>query len=131
MLKLGLRHTVATGPNYQFKIMAVSEDLLKRNQRISNLDLFKDGRHVEDKVKNTLRSFAFNFIRYTDRKKVKILDELTVNYSILKPDPSDYIISVEGLFSDTSKFIQTSVGPTYSYQTFHFTKLSFQTFKLW
>ena len=81
----------------------------------------------QDKIKNTLRSFAFNFIDldlkeyYTDRKKIKILNELIVNYSILKPDKgngivimhrSDYIISVEGLFSDTSKFRQLPTDPT-------------------
>ena len=104
--------------------MAVSEDLW---ERISKLDLFKDGRHVQDKIKNTLRSFAFNFIDldlkeyYTDRKKIKILNKLTVNYSILKPDKgngiviinrSDYIIAVECLFSDTSKFRQLPTDPT-------------------
>ena len=55
------------------------------------------------------------------RKKIKILNELTVNYSIVKPDKgngivimnrSDYIISVEGLFSDTSKFRQLPIDPT-------------------
>ena len=45
--------------------MAVSEDLW---ERISKLDLFKDGRHVQDKIKNSLRSFAFNFIEYVDLK---------------------------------------------------------------
>ena len=43
-----------------------------------------DGRHVQGKIKNTLRSFAF----------------------------TDYIIAVEGLFSDTSKFRQLPTDPT-------------------
>ena len=57
--------------------MPVSEDVW---DRISKLDLFKDGRYVGDEFKNTLRSFAFYEIDlylkeyHIDRTKIKILN---------------------------------------------------------
>ena len=104
--------------------MPVSEDIW---EKISKLQKFKDGRHIQDKVKNALRPFTFNYIDldlkeyHTDRKKIKTLDELTTKFSILKPDKgngivvmnrSDYVSSVESLFSDSSKFKQIPKDPT-------------------
>ena len=54
VFKLGLRHGLATRPN-QFEIMAVSEDVW---DQIARLNKFKDGRHIQDKIKNSLRSFT-------------------------------------------------------------------------
>ena len=114
VLKLGLRHGIATRPN-QFEIMAVSEDVW---DQISRLNKFKDGRHIQDKIKNSLRSFTYSCIDLdlcefnTDSKKIKTLNELSKELSILKPDKgngivvmkrSDYISSVASLFSDVSR----------------------------
>ena len=85
---------------------------------IIGLNKFKDGRHIHDKVKNSLRSFAYSCIDLdlcefnTDRKKIKTHTELSKELSILKPDQgdgivvmkrSDYISSVAPLFSDASR----------------------------
>jgi hypothetical protein len=90
--------------------MAVSEDVW---DQISRLNKFKDGRHIQDKIKNSLRSFTYSFIDldlrefYTDRKKIRTLTELSKDLSILKPDKgngivvmkrSDYLSSVTSLF---------------------------------
>lgn len=48
VLKLGLRHGLATRPN-QFEIMTVSEDIW---DQISRLNKFKDGRHIQNRIKN-------------------------------------------------------------------------------
>ena len=54
VLKLGLRYGLATRPNH-FEIMSVAEDVW---DQVSKLDNFKEGRYVQDKVKNSLRSFT-------------------------------------------------------------------------
>ena len=86
--------------------MAVAEDVW---DQLSLLDMFKEGRHVQAKIKNSLRSFTFTNL---DRKKIRMLNELTINFAILKPDKgngivlmkrSDYIISAKSLFNDTNK----------------------------
>ena len=58
VLKLGLRHGLATRPN-NFEIMSVAEDVW---DQVSKLNNFKEGRYVQDKVKNSLRSFTYNYI---------------------------------------------------------------------
>ena len=125
VLKLGLRHGIATRPN-QFEIMAVSEDVW---DQISRLNKFKDGPHIQDKIKNSLRSFTYSCTAIdldlcefnTDRKKIKTLTELSKELSILKPNKgngivvmkrSDYISSVASLFSDASRFKLLDTDPT-------------------
>lgn len=91
--------------------MAVTEDLC---DQISRLKTFKDGRYIQDKVKNSLRSFTYNYIDLDlrefnlDKKKIKILNYLTTNFSILIPDKGkgivimnrkDYLESVNSIFS--------------------------------
>ena len=114
---------MATKPNH-LEILAVTEDLW---DQLSRLNKFKDGRYVPDKVKNSLRSFAYNYIDLDlkefnlDRKRIKIPNELKVKYSILKPDKgngivimkrADYITSVKSLFSDPLKFKKITRDPT-------------------
>ena len=108
VLKLGLRYGLATRPN-QLEI-----------------------RYIPDKIKNSLRSFTCNYIDLDlkefrlDRKKIRILNELTTNYSILKPDNfndfnsnlivlmkrSDYSNSVKSFFSDNNKFKKVMLDST-------------------
>ena len=56
ILKLGLRHGLATRPN-SLEMMAVSEDLF---DQLDRLNCWKEGFFVQDKVKNSLRSFTYN-----------------------------------------------------------------------
>ena len=67
VLKLGLRNGLATRPN-KFEIMAVAEDVWSQ---VSRLNAFKDGKHVQDKIKNSLRSFTYNYIDL-DLKEFKL-----------------------------------------------------------
>ena len=53
---LGLRYGLATRPN-NFEIMSVAEDVWDQVLKLNN---FKEGRYVQDKVKNSLRSFTYN-----------------------------------------------------------------------
>ena len=88
VLKLGLRYGLATRPN-QLEIMAMAEDVWRQ---VSRLDIFKEGRYVQDKIKNFLRSFPYNYIDLDLKefklwcKKINILNKLTEIFAILKPD---------------------------------------------
>ena len=125
VLKLGVRYGLATRPN-NFEIMSVAEDVWDQVSRLNN---FKEGRYVQDKVKNSLRSFTYNYIDLDlkefrlSRSQIKTLNELTETFSILKPDKgngivvmkrSDYISSVKSLFRPTnpSKFKKLTSDPT-------------------
>ena len=83
------------------------------------LDIFKQGRYAQDKIKNSLRSFTSNYIDLDlkefrlGRKKIDILNKPTECFAILKPDKGngivllnrcDYVTSVKSIFSDSSKF---------------------------
>ena len=57
ILKLGLKHGLATRPN-TLEMMAISEDLWEQDNR---LNAWKDGIFVKDKAKNTIRSFTFSY----------------------------------------------------------------------
>ena len=89
ILKLGVRHGLATQPN-SLEMMAVSEDIydqLKRKQ------IWKEGFFATERVKNALRSFiTYNCLDldlkqyFTDRKRIHILSALSKDFAILKPD---------------------------------------------
>ena len=123
VLKLGLRYGLATRPN-QLEIMAVAENVWRQ---ISRLDIFKQVRYKQDKIKNSLRSFTYNYIDLDSkefrlgRKKIDILNKLTERFAILKPDKGngivllnryDYVTSVKSVFSDSSKFKKLDSDPT-------------------
>ena len=91
------------------------------------MDMFKDGRHVQDKVKNSLRSFTYNYIDLDlkefnlNRRRITIFRNLNDNFAILKPDKgncivlmkqSDYVTSVRSLFTDSTKFKKVPSDPT-------------------
>ena len=75
--------------------MAVAEDVWRQ---ISRLDIFKQGRYVQDKIKNSLRCFTYNYIDLDlkdfrlGRKKIDILNKLTERFAILKPDKGNGIV---------------------------------------
>ena len=123
VLKLGLRYGLATRPN-QFEVMSVAEDVW---DQISRLNLMKEGHYIQDKIKNSLRAFTFSYIDLDlqefklGRKKIQILNDITVNFAILKPDKgngivvmkrSDYISSVKSLFTNSQKFTKLTSDPT-------------------
>ena len=123
VLKLGLRYGLATRPNH-LEIMSFAEDVWNQ---VSRLDMFKEGRHVQDKVKNSLRCFAYNYIDLDleecslDRRRIRILRNLNANFAIHKPDKgkcivlmkrSGYVTSVRSLFTDSSKFKKVLSDPT-------------------
>ena len=58
VLKLGLRHSFATRPS-ELEMMSISEDLW---DQINKLDQFKDGSYIKDRLKNSLRSFTYNYL---------------------------------------------------------------------
>ena len=82
---------------------------------------------MKEKVKNTLRSLTYNYIDldlkqfYVDRKRIRILKNMNINFAILKPykgngivilKRSDYISSVSSIFDNTLKFTKVSSDPT-------------------
>ena len=75
--------------------MSVAEDVW---DQVSRLDMFKEGCYIKDKVKSSLRSFTYNYIDLDlkefnlDRKKIRILNDLSINFSILKPDKGNGIV---------------------------------------
>ena len=73
VLKLGVRYGLATCPNH-FEIMSVTEDVWDQVSRLSN---FGGGRYVQDKVKNSLCSFTYNYIDL-DLKELKLSKSQTV-----------------------------------------------------
>ena len=106
--------------------MAVVEDVWSQ---VSRLNAFKDGKRVQDKMKNSLRSFIYDYIDLDlkefrlGRKKIDILNTLTDKFAILKPDKrndivlinrQDCVISVKSLFAHSNKF---SILPTDTKQT--------------
>ena len=107
-------------------MMAVSEDIW---DQLEWLDQFKNGNFVKEKVKNSLRSFTYNFIDLdlsqfnVDRRRIHILRNMSVNFAILKPDKgngivilkrSDYINSLTSLFDNPNKFKKVLSDPTYT-----------------
>ena len=50
VLKLGLRYGLAIRP-HKFEITALAEDVWSQ---VSRLNAFKDGKHVQDKIRNSL-----------------------------------------------------------------------------
>ena len=123
VLKLGLRHGLATRPN-SLEMMAVSEDMF---DQLDRLNCWKEGFFVQDKVKNSLRSFTYNCLDldlkeyFIDRKRIRTLANMSNTLCILKPDKgngvvvlkrSDYVKSLSSIFSNPSKFSQLNNDPT-------------------
>ena len=75
--------------------MSVAEDIW---DQVSRLDVLKEGRYVQDKVKNSLRSFTYNYIDLDlkefnlDGKRIGLLRNLNTNFAILKPDKGNGIV---------------------------------------
>ena len=105
-------------------MMAVSEDIY---DQLDKKNIWKEGLFVKDKVKNNLRSFTYNCLDLdlkeyiVDRKRIRILADMTKTLSILKPDKgngivvlkrSDYVTSLKSIFENKSKFTRLTNDPT-------------------
>ena len=125
VLILGLRHGLATRPN-SLEMMAVSEDIY---DQLDKKNIWKEGLFVKDKVKNSLRSFTYNCLDldlkeyFVDRKRIRILADMTKTLSILKPDKgngivvlkrSDYVTSLKSIFENKTKFTRLTNDPTFT-----------------
>jgi hypothetical protein len=117
VLKLGLRHGFATRPN-ELEMLSVAEDIW---DQIARIDQFKEGNFVNDKLKNSSRSFTYNYLDlkqfHIDSKRIRILKKLNTHFAILKPDKgngivllnrSDYVHSLNSLFDNPQKFKRIS-----------------------
>ena len=114
VLKLGLRHSFATRPG-ELEMMSISGDLW---DQINKLDQFKDGSYIKDRLKNSLRSFTYNYLNldlqfHIDNKHIRILRSLNTKFAILKPDKGKMVLSylnaqitltLNSLFNGPTKF---------------------------
>ena len=75
--------------------MSVAEDIWNQ---ITRLKVMKEGQYIPDKIKNSLGAFTFNYIELDlqefklSRNKIKILNDITTNFSMLKPDKGNGIV---------------------------------------
>ena len=94
VLTLGLNHGVALRPREE-DILPAIEGLYSR---IKDNNLIKSGYMAPERVKNALRSFAWNLIDLEDRhffndsKKTRIIKSLRKRAVILKPDKGQGIV---------------------------------------
>ena len=108
ILKLGLRHGLATRPNSLQKI-AVSEDTY---DQLEQKQIWK-GFFTTERVKNALRSFTYNCLDldlkqyFTDHKRMRILSALSKDFAILKPDKGNGIVILNR--SDYTKSLRPSL----------------------
>ena len=88
-----------------------------------------DGYIKQQKIKNSIKALACNFLDFEDRKMsedskhIKILKTLREKYDILKPDKgngvvlikkSEYIDYLSAIFSDATKFRKLEHDPTFT-----------------
>ena len=75
--------------------------------QINKLDQFKDGSYIKDRLKNSLRSFTYNYLDldlqqfHINNKRIRIVLSYGNGIAILKR--SDYIDSLNSLFNDPTK----------------------------
>ncbi len=123
VLKFGLNHGLATRLT-ESDVVASAESIWDQLQRN---DLLPDGYLKRQKIKNSIKALACNFLDFEDRKMsedakhIKILKNLREKYAILKPDKGngvvlikkdDYVQCLSALFSDTTKFRKLKHDPT-------------------
>ena len=123
VLTLGLKHGIAMRPKEE-EIIPVTEAFYAR---LSDLKIIKDTHMASERIKNALRSFAYNMMEiddrrfFTDSKMLKIIRNLKERMVIVKPDKGmgivlikkcDYINSLESIFNDESKFKKVDHDPT-------------------
>ena len=115
ILKYGLKHALSIRST-ESEMIVVMEDI---HEQILRHDVIKDSYISQERLKTTLKAFAFSYLgiddeRYIhDSKSLKVLRELREKFIILKPDKGqdivlvnhgDYVNSMQRIFDDASKF---------------------------
>ena len=123
VLNLGLKYGIALRPKEE-DIFPIMEAFYSK---LSDMKIFKDNQISEERIKNALRSFAYNTLdienkRYfTDSKVLKTFRKLKERMVIVKPDKGqgivllkkeDYVRSLENIFNDETKFKKVDKDPT-------------------
>ena len=109
VLQYGLKHGISTSPKSS-TVLAYSEDIW---DQIRRSNIHSNSEYTKMKIKNALRSFAFNLIDIDDKNifkdatKLKIIKNLRKTLVIMKPgkgngifllNKDDYTRSMEHLF---------------------------------
>ena len=123
VLKYGLKYGISFSPKSS-TVLAYSEGAW---DQIRKSDFYYINEYAKMKIKNALRSYAFNLIDiddkniFKDANKIKIIKHLRKTLVIMKPDKGnrivllnkeDYTNSMENLFSDKNRFKQLDSDPT-------------------
>ena len=123
ILLLGAKHGFATRPK-ETDIIVIVESIWDQLER---LNVLKDNHMSRERAKMALRSFAYSYLDVDvkqygiDSKRLKILRRLKHKCVILKPDKGsgivlikheDYLLSLNKLFLDVSKFEKVHHDPT-------------------
>ena len=124
-MKYGLKYGISFTPKSS-TVFAYSDDVW---DQIRKSDIYYNSAYAKMKIKNAIRSYAFNLIDtddkniFKDANKIKIIRHLRKTLVILKPDKGngivllnkeDYTNSMESLFRDKTKFKQLDSDPTIS-----------------
>ena len=125
VLSFGLKHGLATRLN-ESDVVASAESIWDQLQR---KNLLPDGYMKQQKIKNSIKALACNFLDFEDRKMsedsrhIKILKTLREKYAILRPDKGngvvlikkiEYIDWLSAIFSDATKFRKLEHDPTFT-----------------
>jgi hypothetical protein len=123
MLCFGLKRGLVTLPK-ESDIIAATESIW---DQLHHNNLIPDSFIKQQKIKNSIKALACNFLDFDDRKltqdskHIKILKDLRKRYAILKPDKgngvvliklTDYQTSMTALFSDPKKFKELHIDPS-------------------
>ena len=116
------------GPKYGISFSPKSSTVLAYIwDQIRKSDIYYNNEFAKMKIKNALRSYAFNLIDiddkniFKDASKIKIIKHLRKTLVIMKPDKGndivllnkeDYTSYMENLFTDKTKFKQLDSHPT-------------------
>ena len=122
-MKYGLKYGISFTPKSS-TVFAYSDDLW---DQIRKSDIYYNSAYAKMKIKNAIRSYAFNLIDiddkniFKDANKIKIIKHLRKTLVIMKPDKGncivllnkeDYTYSMENLFSYKTRFKQLDSDPT-------------------
>ena len=123
ILKYGLKYSLATRPK-ESDMIVFAENIF---EQLQYKNLLPDAYMKREKIKNSLRSLACNFLDFdskrlkTDSKHILELKNLKAKFAILKPDKGNGIVLMTwtqyyglltDIFSDTTKFRKLTTDPT-------------------
>ena len=105
--------------------------------QINKLDQFKDGNYVKDRLRNSLRSFTYNYLDldlqqfHIDNKRISILRSLNAKFAILKPGKGNGIVILKrsDYIDSLNSPLMIQLNSNVFHMTFYFTGLLTQAFK--